>query len=351
MDKRSTKTSLSSLETQVEQEERWDGQLPCVSHHSKRGCCQHNPTQSLIFHDPRLPPKPGNRFTRLLSWFWHNIQINCCPEETSQTADEPLFIDVDSEKEAEPTPPFRSELPFDYQSVATLAPVHPSMPYHLAIYHLDCVRRQLDPEVKVAFVPELSCSGTSHFFHNGPQYTWSSEIYFEDGSFLQKQEISYIMDKSSSWRTIKFSLCPHSITLKITGPWFTKNDGFYTARALLRFQPIGGEEFHGIKLWTSKKGSFVRMSCCIACHSDAEEFLELKGDQVHIRYTCFRDLGGATERSTPKWKSVLTGEHIKRRPSRFVLSKRVWKTAQRLGRPNLHLVTHDSLQGDQLLNK
>ncbi|KAI1164325.1 hypothetical protein F5B18DRAFT_615956, partial [Nemania serpens] len=204
MDTRSMKASVSFLETKVEQDERWDGQLPCVSHHSNRGCSQHNPTQSLIYHNPRLPPKPGNSFTRFLSWFWHNIDGTRCPKETSQTADEPPLIDVDLVKEIKPSPPIRSELPFDYQSVASLAPLHPSMPYHLAIYHLDYIRRQLDPAVEVAFIPELSCGGTSYFYHNSPLYTWSSEIYFQTKGFLQKQELSYIIDRSSSRRPLQF---------------------------------------------------------------------------------------------------------------------------------------------------
>ncbi|KAI1164324.1 hypothetical protein F5B18DRAFT_615948, partial [Nemania serpens] len=47
------------------------------------------------------------------------------------------------------------------------------------------------------------------------------------------------------------------------------------------------------------------MSSCSRCHSETEQTLELKGQQVHIRFACFRDLGRATERSAPKWRCLL----------------------------------------------
>jgi hypothetical protein len=83
-------------------------------------------------------------------------------------------------------------------------------------------------------------------------------------------------------------------------PWFTDNDGFLVVGALLRYPRISGLETHGFKLWTRKMGRFVRMSYCSRFDSDAKANLELLGQQLHIRYTCYRDLGGATEQSVPK---------------------------------------------------
>ncbi|KAI1177004.1 hypothetical protein F4777DRAFT_597012 [Nemania sp. FL0916] len=351
MDTRFTNSNICPLDSEVKRGGWWYGHLPCVCH-SNRGCCQHNPAALPIYHNHHLPSnaRSAHYYTRLLSWIWHSFQTFLQPEKTFHVASKPLLIDDESAKEAEPLPPFCSELPFDSQSVDTLAPSHPSMPYHLAIYHLDCVRRQLQPEVEVAFIPELSCSGTSCFYPNGPSYTWSSEIYFQTGTFLQKQELHYIVHKSFSCRTLTFSLCPH-VPLKITGPWFTEDNGFLTARALLRYPRKRFEEDYNFKLWTSKMGRFARMSMCNTCHADGETTLELVGQQLHIRYTCYRDLGSATDRSTPQWRSLLTGQGVINRHMSFALCKRVWQTAQQLGRPNLHLVPHVWSQGVVYLNE
>ncbi|KAI1499109.1 hypothetical protein F5X99DRAFT_411431 [Biscogniauxia marginata] len=252
MDDKSTKT-LSSLNTKVDREVWWYGQLPCVCHslcvcHSHsvgpfhRGCHRHNPSQSPIYRNPLLPPKaqePGC-FGRIFSWLrdafspeaalgiFSSLSVVYSPETASEHTSEPFLLFSDSwakEHGPEPEPPslFYTELPFDSRSFNTLVPIHPTMPYHLAFYHLDCVRRRLDPDVKVAFIPELSCSGNTSFCHNGPGYAWSSEIYFDKGAFLQKQEISYSTDRETC--SLRLTGCPH-MSLTIKGPWFEDDDGF-----------------------------------------------------------------------------------------------------------------------------
>lgn len=350
MDDTSTNTSVCSLKTLVGQVDRWYGQLPCVCHNSLRGCHQHNPTQSLIYHNPRLPPKEQvfSCLTRALSSFWQNTWVNLRPKETSAITCEPLLIDVVSAKAPDPSPLFCTELPFDSQSVDTLTPIHPTMPYHLAFYHLECIRRRLDPDVKMAFIPELSCGGTSSFYHDGPRYTWSSEIYFDNGTFLQKQELSWILNENTNCGTLELAQCSH-INLKIRAPWFKDVDGFLIAHAWLSFQP-NHFEIWGFKRWTSKMGRFARISQCMLCHSDHEQTLELVGRQLHIRNTCYRDLGPATDRSIPRWITLLTGDRI--RPTKrpwFGMYTRVWQTAQQLGRPNLHVVTHQTPDGEYVV--
>ncbi|KAH6644996.1 hypothetical protein BKA67DRAFT_541986 [Truncatella angustata] len=351
MDNSSTKTSLYSSNTMVEQDDQWYGHLPCVFGNYQRGCHEHNPTQSLIYYNPRLPPNE----TRLdclisgLSSFWHSFWGTLRLSEASETSFEPLLTDASSAKDPVPSPLFCMERPFDSLSVDTVAPIHPTMPYHLAFYHLDCVRQKLDRDVQTAFIPELSCGGTSSFYHSGPKYTWSSEIYFQNGTFLQKQEICCIIDEISACGTIKFTECPH-ITFKVRPLWLTDDDGFFVARAWLSFPPINGRETFGFKWWTSKTGRFARMSMCGVCQSDHEQTLELVGRQLHLRNTCYRDLGPATDRSIPRWISLLTGEGSMNRTRRFDLYARVWKTAQQLGRPNLHVIHHKSRNGEFVVN-
>lgn len=168
-----------------------------------------------------------------------------------------------------PEPPFYPEIPFDLHSVDAIAPIHPTMPYHLAHYHLNCAYQQPDTNIQPAFIPELSCSGIARFSNNGPEYSWSSEIYFYYGTFLENQEIDCLIDKGSNYGSIKFTECPH-ITLDISAPWFQYVDGFLVARTLLRFPRNFRTETFAVKWWNSKMGRFTRVSSCMNCHSDHE---------------------------------------------------------------------------------
>lgn len=220
------------------------------------------------------------------------------------------------------------------------------MPYHLAFYHLDCIRRQLDPHVKVALVSKLSCSGTSSFYQGGAEYTWSSDVYFENGIFLQKQELSYVYSRESNRQTIKLTGCPHS-SITINKPWFKDNDGFLEAKAFLSIKPPLREYSLGF-WWSTKNGRYARITVCRICHSDAESTLELLGHEIHVRFTCYRNLGPATDRSIPKWASLLGGRGICNRLKEYNydLYTRVWRTAEKLGRPNLHVIPFATPYGE-----
>ncbi|ETS73766.1 hypothetical protein PFICI_14712 [Pestalotiopsis fici W106-1] len=330
-------SSIHSSITRVEESDQWWGHPPCVCCHSDRGCRQHNPAQEPTYYNTLLPPKlQGSRsLCRLLDTIWSIIQGTALPKEALETPDtytktEPLFF---------------SSLPFDPLSVNTLTPIHPSMPYHLAFYHLDCIRRQLDVNVPIAFIPELSCSGIAHFYNNGPEYAWSSEVYFENGSFLQKQEISYVVEKGFNIKDIEFTECPH-ITFTVGRPSFVEQDGWQVAKSTIR-STVNGQPY--CRSWTSIDGRSSKMSRCLVCHSDHEQILEVIGRQLHVRNTCYRDLGFGTDRCQPKWTALLTGMGILQQRNYLGHDQvfgRVWRTAKRLGRPNLHVVIHVSNHGE-----
>lgn len=105
-----------------------------------------------------------------------------------------------------------------------------------------------------------------------------------------------------------------------------------------------------------------RTSTSATCHSDLEYHVEVVGREAHVRFTCSRDLGAATERFLPKWYILQTGagsycvrNHQYRydtvggrcdTPHTYDVYKRVWRTAKDLGRPGLHLVTFRTSQGE-----
>ncbi|KAI1322497.1 hypothetical protein F5Y16DRAFT_386510 [Xylariaceae sp. FL0255] len=220
------------------------------------------------------------------------------------------------------------------------------MPYHLAIYHLDCIRRQLDHNVQVAFIPKLSCSGDSQFNDNGTAYTWSNEIYFQSGTFLQKQELKCVIMENSSCKSLNFHLCPH-MRFKMTGLWFQRNRAFLVAKAFFRHSRVYYEDNGHSTRWSSETGQLARMDGCKKCYAESEAIIELRGEELHIRYTCYKDLGNATDRSQPKWRALLTGQGKTSRYWLGTVASQVWRTANQLKRPNLHLITYQTRYGER----
>ncbi|KAK7977402.1 hypothetical protein PG988_004892, partial [Apiospora saccharicola] len=344
--------SLESSSTMVCADDQhdgpWQGQSPCVCYYHQ-GCDQHNPLQKPIRHKPSLLPKnPWG--SSVAESILHHVAWS-----RTTTADYAPLKSSTGDDVVESTPVvsagksslFMSELPFDTGSIATLQPIHPVIPYHLAFYHLDWARRKLDPKVKLAFIPEISCRGTSVIkstIHRDIPCEWSSEIYFRDGTFLQKQELMYVMDARHTFLALH-----HGPRLLPSG----------RASGTGRWDCVGGfrwDRDKGIS-WDSAKGGILNdLLMCSGCHSYLGYHVEVVGRQVHVRFTCCRDLGAATQRSLPKWQHVLTGgwpyktspsqynrhspDRRYDRPSYYNTYKQVLQTAKDLNRPDLHLVTY-----------
>lgn len=177
----------------------WHGQLPCVCY-SHQGCNQHNPGRKALYRNPNLLPKEPREHEQkpdffvnfvadltfldqvLSSVLWHLTSAvvtkgaRWVMENLKDGILKPARDDVlrmTRKGEAKPksspqschgeNPPFSSNLPFDTGSITTLKPIHEAIPYHLAFYHLELVRRRhkLDSNVKACFIADLSCHGTS----------------------------------------------------------------------------------------------------------------------------------------------------------------------------------------------
>ncbi|KAK8039337.1 hypothetical protein PG993_007748 [Apiospora rasikravindrae] len=372
---------------------RWSGQLPCVCY-SHQGCDQHNPARKLIYRNPSLFPKqperqkrerPGffgalwanllffNAFIRRVEWHksQHAGPIKN-PEDVIRPAREDVLSDTRAaENEFEPlpvlpfardNPPFSSNLPFDTGSITTLRPIHKAIPYHLAFYHLDYARRlyKLNSNSKACFIAELSCHGTSTIDLNVP-CTWSSEIYYNGGTFLQKQELAYtINSRRTIWPPVKIRVCHHrSVQLQYFRA--VDNHGLLAVSLFITFLPKGRWRGDTGGPWSSAWGGNLRnLHVCDRCHSDLEYHVEVVGSEAHVRFTCSRDLGAATDRFLPKWHILQTaaGSYCFRNrqyhydifegrcddPSTYDVYKRVWRTAKKLGRPNLYLTTFRTSQ-------
>ncbi|KAK8133813.1 hypothetical protein PG984_005825 [Apiospora sp. TS-2023a] len=143
-----------------------------------------------------------------------------------------------------------------------------------------------------------------------------------------------------------------------------EDDGGLLAVSLrLTFPPRGRWRGDAGGNWTSTYGGNLHnLHICDRCHCDLEYHVEVVGREARVRFTCSRDLGAATERFLPKWHTLqaLAGSYCFRvlqyryntvggrcdTPSTYEVYKRVWRTANDLGRPGLHLATFKTSQGE-----
>ena len=231
----------------------------------------------------------------------------------------------------------------DLQSAPTLDPIHANMAYHLSINHLACIRGRLSPDTNRAFIPELSIADrcTSE---NGMNYSWSSEIYFDKGSFLQKQEMDCYQTRGDENQPQTFTPCPHQ-SLTISTPRFAIKDGKVEVSAYITNRPPRCT-LHESEQWSNFHGQYAQVVGCTICYSDAECILELHDRSLHIRYTCYKDLGPGTHSRHSKWLALLTGlGSPERKDDTLEVYERVWNTAYSLQRRGLYQVTHQTLNG------
>lgn len=231
-------------------------------------------------------------------------------------------------------------------SPLTLTPIHDNICYHLSFNHLNSILRRRLPGVDKALIPELS-------YHDGctskrcTTYDWLSEIYFVKGTFLQRQQIrcSIYLDKhSSSPMPEYFEGCPHQ-GLTISVPNIGYNGDMFEVQTQVTNDPPRCAS-HPSKMWKSSEGPYAQMTVCTICHSDAECTLQIEGNYLTIRYTCYRDLGSGRSPGDHKWLALLAGEGAPhRREGELSLYARVWKTALDLKRVGLYEVTHQTPSG------
>ncbi|KAK8078600.1 hypothetical protein PG996_004770 [Apiospora saccharicola] len=406
----------------------WCGHLPCVCQ-SQRGCEAHRAKDPEPFYNPLLPPDPpmkvvmadgGRKYIadsedappeprqpKQRTGLFQKLFAKCA-RKGKQSKDQSINATKEGPSSQTPPPEYSAVtkllpnvayypgqapgkdalacpqemesacingLPFDVGSFGTLKPLHASMPYHLAFYHLDVARRHLDLHLRDRIssgpvnLTMYTCSGEVHTSQSSHNYTWSSELYFWR-TFMQKQEISYIVKARDTTNTkdIAISMCPHlAMKLRVeTNEEHSGGSGVLTASARYAFGPARyrGDQVYGWNSTTSG-GRFAEVQNCTRCHCDLEQSLEVRGREVHVRFTVYRDLGPGLDRFHPKWNSLLTGKGMVQRrgakycfdpekgrpfrqdqPGTYGVYRKVWGVAHRLKRPNLHVVTFSTAHGD-----
>ncbi|KAK8074125.1 hypothetical protein PG994_005024 [Apiospora phragmitis] len=311
------------------------------------------------------PPPPYSEISNSIP------QLPCYPGKVSGTASL-------SAKGAGANAAWVTMLPFDTASFGTLKPMFSTMAHYLAFYHLHSTRVAINGREwanTTCIVTSLCCDGRLQWRnHNSPSVRWSSELYFSS-EFLQKQEISYILDMhNTDPEAISFTICPHitvslaKVTLRMT------EDGLKASAHIYHTEGISSKQIDGFKNqyryerrisaerrrntyaenvdWRNDAGSLADLYSCKICHCDLERSLEVRGQQLHVRLTVCKNLGAGINRFDPKWRALLKGSGTARpfpgRPGEAFYSvyRQVMRVAHLLKRPNLHPVTFRAEDGD-----
>jgi hypothetical protein len=160
-----------------------------------------------------------------------------------------------------------------------------------------------------------------------------SEIYYDRGTFLQRQQIEWLIWPSDDSEEETFFCCPHQ-SLNISKPIFSEGrSGVLEVQCTITNNP---QRFprHRNDQWNNLQGQYVQIMACNICHSDAECIMEMS-HYLQVTYTCYRDLRSGTYMDD-KWISLLTGEDSPERPADgLALYTRVFRVAQQLRRKGL----------------
>lgn len=221
-----------------------------------------------------------------------------------------------TECQSSPPPPYQL-LPLPtpspaFRSASTLAPIHHSVPYHLSLDHIDCVRqrRGLGPQSGPILITELSDQGEL----NHPNFVykyWSSEVIFHAGRFLQEEHFIYLVNPRCN-SPAYLAGCPHQ-SVSVSKLVFREGPLTVVSRhvkAQIATRPPHCPQ-HSPQAWNSDQGVWRHLSVCTVCHANAVCEIELQtSGALRVQYTCYRDLGRGVKAdpNQPKWRPLLTGE-------------------------------------------
>ncbi|KAI0144551.1 hypothetical protein GGR57DRAFT_507421 [Xylariaceae sp. FL1272] len=300
--------SNSSLSTLVDDVSlplgKWRGNLPCVCQ-DKNGCRLHNPDDVLMLPDSkeakmsmksRIVERVAER-VREKSGKLHNPEQRLLhPSQKS----EPILVDR----------------PMDRSVVDPLDPVHPSIPYRLAWYHLNWVRNNMKLyEDEMGKINELSCA---QYGENRPDLFHVSELYYHKQTFLLRQRVTVslqgpqsdaVESKSTpiSWPSDKwrFQLCPH-LHMQLNRCSLVTRRGVLGATLCysVRRKASGGYK----KNWDSVYGKHSLVWMCSSCHMNTQVDVELvDGRRVQVTLRICQNLGSGSTPTETNWLAALRG--------------------------------------------
>ncbi|KAI1497074.1 hypothetical protein F5X99DRAFT_42952 [Biscogniauxia marginata] len=308
------KVSLDSSKTMNEDTETalgmWRGNLPCV-HGPQEGCSAHNPGRVSIAYNRRLPSdmkKPG-----FLETIFGPRKI------TNKTKN------IEQESEA-----IWCDLHINHSTVDPLEPVHESIAYALAWYHINWVQSPDSDLSVMSRTNALACSGTGA---GRPDLNFTVEPFYFKKTFLLDQSIQFRLKmekRDPVWRREyepmnlfqgkkwRFQICPHT-QHQFVGCWFKETRGLVQADVLYR---TSRSNQHTFTVWKSIYGPKWLFWGCSKCCTDSDVNIEMVEDEIVVSIRMYKNLGPGSSPFDKNWIAALrpescierTANEIKNRP-------------------------------------
>ncbi|KAH9892982.1 hypothetical protein F4778DRAFT_784438 [Xylariomycetidae sp. FL2044] len=280
----------------------WRGNLPCV-HHTKDGCRIHNPDKLPIIYNARLP----NKLETL------SLRNRVLPNHLQAPGLRKRVLGVMPRANVtplEPGEPIWSSLHLDH-------PIHSSIHYALAYYHLDWAIPVGSSDMDRML--DLHCRGTGV---GRPDLKYSITPFWYNDTFLMDQSIvinlglekhSPIYKRTSTrmmstfqWDKYLFKPCQH-VHLQFLTHDLIKTRGLLRAWCRYDTQCIHRSTHHSTDHteWDSRNGNMCRSWICECCPTEIDMWLVAGKSNTVITIEVYRDLGDASSPYHVKWLAAL----------------------------------------------
>ncbi|KAI2472558.1 hypothetical protein F4781DRAFT_343024 [Annulohypoxylon bovei var. microspora] len=299
----------------------WAGNQPCVYGPSE-GCSRHNPEGLPIAWNKRIPSdkkKPGI------------IERLRGPSKASEY------------DEVQRSTRIWSSLHLDNATADPLDPIHASIRYALAYYHLNWVRTAESPDMQQARVNSLACNGT--VLGDGkrrPDYQFWNNPYWHNGSFLVQQAIRFtippkkrnpLLGKETvylDWPRDDWTFypCPH-IQHRFGKYQFLETRGLMKAKVgytTKKYSVVIELETKSNTDWESINGPLCHASNCQHCCTDNWMHINLIEDKIVVHMYVWKDLGNALNAYDKKWIAALRPDGPRWRRSKDEANSNVIRT-------------------------
>ncbi|KAI1636511.1 hypothetical protein F4809DRAFT_641479 [Biscogniauxia mediterranea] len=295
----------------------WRGNLPCV-HGPHEGCSAHNPGKVLISYNKRLPSdkkRPG---------FFEAVF-------GSRKTDNGVAL---AKQESEP---IWSNLHIDHSTVDPLDPVHESIPYALAWYHINWVHSSESPLSMMSRVNALACRGTGT---GRPGLKFTVEPFYYNNTFLLDQSIQFRLKmekRDPVWRREcgpmrifqgkkwHFQICPH-MQHQFLKYAFEESRGLVQADVMYCTSRSSADTF---TTWKSIYGPSWLFWGCPRCCTDSDIKIELVEDEIIVSIRVYKNLGSGSSPFDKNWIAAIRPGYRFHRTAPDVNKKQVAQLVQK----------------------
>ncbi|KAI5920716.1 hypothetical protein F4810DRAFT_404646 [Camillea tinctor] len=287
----------------------WRGNLPCVRGH-REGCFVHNPQNLVIHHNRRLPSEkkdPG--FFEVVFGSREKARKHYTAKQGSEL--------------------IQSNLPITHGTVDPLDPVHESVPYVLAWYHLNWVRSSESPQTMLRRLNVLVCSGEGI---RRPDIRYNVVPFYHNNKFLLDQSIQFrikMKERDPIWKyehgimcfskrkKWHFQICPHT-EHQFLGYDFMEYRGLIEAG--VRYNTSCASQDR-ITKWRSLYGPKWLSWGCPKCCTDSDVKTELVGDEIVVSIRIYKDLGSGSNPFDKRWLAALRRKSLMERKDPEIMER------------------------------